>query len=385
LAAIDGSGYMKPRWVSVNELGGKYLQFKNVSNNSLLNKTVAELTEVAATTAEPLTFYNGVDGDLTAAEWKLPSNNLRNSPRYRDTTRIGRVMTSNASKLPPLGRLNPDVAEALCANFWVQTGIASDTGNFAPDTQPLNKRPLRRIESVTAAAWSETYDSTDIQEIEKSINAGSCNNTVKTITGTNTSKGAVLNNKSSVASGHLSVPLVTGSSGYNQLSSNIEINHTADCVSRYGIQDLVGNMSENNSERIFCDYSQDMINLGPTTTLWGGGSEAENRGDGGPDLPFFNTSSQRSEWAVLKQGKYAGQPAAYAAGPANFEIRYRDGSPKRTDYKPWVKISVDSGYCSVVDSTPAKRSGGTNFFKDALTNIWSPFYLPGGAINTSII
>ena len=387
LAAIDGSGsgYMKPRWMSVNELGGKYLQFKNVSNKSLLNKTVAELTEVVATTVEPLTFYNGVDGDLTAAEWKLPSNNLRNSPRYRDTTRIGRVMTSNASKLPPLGRLNSDVAEALCANYWVQTGIASDTENFAPDTQPLNKRPLRRIESVTAAAWSETYDLTEIQNKENGLNPGSCNNAEKTISGINTSKGTVLNNKSSVAIGHLSVPLVTGSSGYNQLSSNIETNHTADCVSRYGIQDLVGNVSENNSERIFCDYSQDMINLGPTTTLWGGGLQAQNKGDGGPDIPFFNTSSQRSDWVVLKEGKYDGQPAAYGALPANFEIRYRDGSPKRTDYKPWVKISVDSGYCSVVDSTPAKRSGGTNFFKDALTNFWSPFYLPGGAINTNII
>jgi hypothetical protein len=385
LAAIDGSGFMKPRWVSVNELGGKYLQFKNSSSNSLLSKTVAELTEVAASTVEPLTFYNGVDGDLTAATWKLPTANLRNSQRYRDTTQIGRVMTSNAAKLPPLGRMTSDIAEALCSNYWVQTGIASDTGNFAPDTQPLNKRPLRRIESVTASAWSETYDTTAIQALEKSTNAGSCNNKVKVINGTNLPKGAVLNNISSTAFGNTFVPMVTGSSGYNQLSSNVEPNHTANCVSRYGIQDLVGNVSEINSERIFCDYSQDVINLGPTTALWSGGAQAENQGDGGPDIPFFNTHAQRSDWAVLKLGKYAGQPAEYGGAPAQFEIRYDDASPKRTDYKPWVKISVDSGYCSIVDSTPSKRSGGTNFFKDALTNIWSPFYLPGGAINTNII
>ena len=77
-ASIASDGYMRPRWVSLNDLGTGNIRFKGAYPD-LLGKTVSEITEVNATTTEPLTLYNGVDGDLTASNFKLPTANLRSS------------------------------------------------------------------------------------------------------------------------------------------------------------------------------------------------------------------------------------------------------------------------------------------------------------------
>lgn len=378
LASVDGSGFMKPRWTTVNDLGAKQLRFKG-AYGELLSKTVDEITEVRTGTTEPLSFYNGVDGDPTAAAFKLPSSTLRNSPRYRGTTRIAKIMTSNSAKLPPLGKLSTLVAETLCSNYFVQTGIASDNGNFSPDSLPQSKRPLRRIEHVTAAAWPEQLNTTGINNYEATTIAGSCNGDVKAMVGTNLVKGALLSNRSTMASALSDIPLLTGSSPYNGLATNTETDHTAKCISRYGIQDLIGNLSEINSERFFCDYTKDKIYMGPVSATWSGGTGAESKGTGGPDIPFFNTNDQRYTWAVLKQGTLSdGSNAA-------FKLTFRDGSPARTDLKPWIHVDAESGYCSIVDKNPTRRTGTTDFFKDVTTGYWNPLYLAGGALNTTMI
>ncbi len=380
LASIDGSGYMRPRWISLNDLGSRRLLFKG-QRTDLIDKTVDQLTEVTPSTTDPLAFYNGTEGDLTTADFKLPGTGLRSSPRYRGTTRIAKVMTSNSAKLPPLGRLHPEIAESVCSNYWVQTGIASDNGNFSPDSQPVRKRLLRRTESVTASAWPAHFDSTTIQNLETgNTTTGNCNNSTRGIAGSNLTKGGLIHNRTAFNNTLGSVPLLTGSSAYNRISSNTDANHTANCVSRYGIQDMVGNMSEQNSERIFCDYSQDAVFIGPVTATWAGGTGAENKGAGGPDINFFNTNDQRNNWAFIRNGTLANGTTE------SFELRFRDGvTSPRSDLRPWIQISPQSGYCSVVDSNPNKRSGLTDFFKDVATGYWSPLYQPGGALNTTIV
>lgn len=378
LASIGSNGYMKPRWASINELGLKRIAFKGASED-LLQKTVDQITEVAASTTEPLTLYNGVDdGTPSTAEFKLPTATLRSSNRYRNTTKLAKIMTSNASKLPPIGKLAPEIADSLCSTYSVQTGIASDTGVFSPDSLPKKKRPLRRIESVASSAWPEAYSAATIQNIERSSSGGSCVNTYKNITGTNIGKGYRIGNRS-VLSDLNDVPIVTGSSNYDRLMSYGDGYHSARCVSRYGVQDAVGNVAEWNSEKLYCDYSQDAINLGPVTGAWSGGSAAQNTGAGGPDFPFFNTNDERNNWSVLRNG------TPTANDGSSFEIRFRNGDPAITNARPWVKISTDSGYCSPVDSNPLKRSGFENFFRDVTTDIWTSIRLPGGALNTSIV
>lgn len=378
LASIASDGYMRPRWISVNDLGTGNIRFK-ADYPALMEKTVNEITEVRAATTEPLTLFNGVEGDGTAASFKLPNSGLRNSPRYRGTTRLAKIFSSNAAKLPPIGRLNPEVAQAICSNYFVQTGVATDGGNFAPNMQPIPKRALRRPDSITASAWPEHFDTSSISAIEASSNDGSCNSSFKNVNGNGVSKGSNLGNRLSASSSLTGVPLVSGSSEFNLISSITEAQHSKKCISRFGIQDLVGNVSESNSERIYCDYSQDQIFFGAVTGTWAGGTGAVNQGASGPEFPFFNTDIEMYEWAILKSG------TPNDGSNSTFELRFDDGSPTRTDLKPWIKISVDSGYCSIVDNNPAKRSGTIDYFKDVATGFWNPVYLPGGAVNTSMI
>ena len=378
LASIDGTGtgYMKPRWVGLNDLSGEKILFKG-SHPDLITKTVAEITEVDSDMTEPLTFYNGVEGDGTNADWKVPSGTLLNSNRYRQTTRLGRILSSNSAKLPPIGRINSSAAYSLCSNYWVQVGSASENGTFAAEGLPVSKRPLRRQESVTASAWPESTDLTKLDSLERSTSAGSCNSRHKNVTGDYLGKGDLLSNRITHFTNTLGgVPLVTGSSPYNGIYSNTESLHTSQCVSRYGVQDIVGNNSEYNSEKIFCDYSQDQSFMGPVAGGWGGGELAENQDDGGPDLSFFNDNDQRNHWGVLKQGTIGGISRG-------FEMKFRDGSSSILNAKPWVRISTDSGYCSVVDNNPAARTGGNNFAD--ITGVWKPIFLPGGALNTTMI
>lgn len=377
LAAIGSDGYMKPRWTTINELALKRVLFKG-TRDVLIDKTVNELTEVAASTTEPLTFYNGREDDGTLAAFKLPKDELRVSSRYKGTSRIGRIMTSNSSKLPPVGKLSPEAAESLCGTYYIQTGIASDSGTFAPDSPVKQKRLLRKPETITANAWPETFDVTKVDDVEKSALPGSCVNAYKNVTGTPIDRGLIIRNTMPVTSNLADSTLVSGSSRYNRLAAYNEGMHSDRCVSRYGIQDIVGNVSENNSERIFCDYSQDRINLGPTTTDTRGAGAA-NIGAGGPDYAFFNNSSERSDWAVLKSGTDSSNNAV------QFEFRFMDGTATRTDIRPWIKISTDSGYCSVVDGNPAKRSGLTNFFRDVSSGYWTQIYAPGGVVNPTIV
>src|SRR5690606_19760758 len=100
----------------------------------------------------------------------------------------------------------------------------------------------------------ENFDSTKITTLEQTTGsspAGSCVNTTKSVfPHPQTEKGAQYGNNLPRSSG--AIPLVTGSSAFNRLADQSQAYHSAACVSRYGIQDIVGNAFEANSERIFC-------------------------------------------------------------------------------------------------------------------------------------
>lgn len=383
LASIGADNNMSPRWFSTTELGLKRVLFKG-ARNSLLSKTVDEITEVETDPSKDQTLYNGFSGDgypNTGANFRLPEKKLRSSPRYRGTTRLARIMASNSAKLPPLGRLPNRVANELCSNFHVQTGIATDSGNFSPDAPPKAKRSLRRIESVTASSWPERYDQNQIQTLEKSNAIGSCVNTTKNISGQDVQRGGTLLNRMSIGNWSIShIPLLTGSSPLHGTSGVEDLFNSSKCISRYGVQDAVGNLGENNSEVIFCDYSQDQANLGLTTGQWNYGNSAINVGsDQGVHVPYFYGSEDNSS-VVLMSGKLKSELT-----PRSFSIKFRDGSAVISDYKPWVKISAESGYCSVVDSNPSRRDPDEgNPFRDP-NGIWSSILSPGGSLNTNLI
>lgn len=381
LAAIDGSGYMHPRWLSIAELSRHEILFKG-QYPDLLNKTVDEITEVSRNNNTPadLTLYNGIEGNIsdTSALFKKPS---LVSNRYRPTTKISRIMSSNAAKLPPLEGLPPEAAARLCDSYNVQIGIAADKNNFFSETAIKKKRLLRRSESTTASAWPENYDHNKINALEQTIASpneiGSCINTTKTINPQqDTLKGNRYENSFPFDIGR--TPLLTGSSSHNVLGTRAQPYHSASCVSRYGIQDIVGNVRESNSELIYCDYSKDRIQLGPVNGNWsptkpGVDGTALNNDD---VHPFFNTEAENDFFIVESATLKNGTPVAFTAFDSNNQVI--------PNFKPSVHISTESGYCSIVDNNPIRREEDSEtIFRDG--NIWNSILNPGGSVNTNLI
>lgn len=380
LAAIDGSGYMHPRWVSISELSKHDIVFKG-QYPDLLNKTVDEITEVSRNNATPadLTLYDGEEGrsEDAGAHFKKPS---LSSNRYRSTTKISRIMSSNAAKLPPLEGIPPEAASRLCSAYNIQVGIATSKDNFYPETGIKQKRLLRRTESTTAAAWPDHYNAAKITALEQtsgSSNAGSCVNTTKSILSHSPPvKGNNYGNSFPKYSG--STPLLTGSSPHNRLAERIESSHSNSCISRYGIQDIIGNTKEVNSERIFCDYTKDQIQLGLVSGDWsatkvGVEGTALNNDD---VFPFFNTDSE-NDWYIVESATLKNStPISFAAYDADNNVI--------NNFQPSVKITTESGYCSVIDDNPLRREENSeSIFRDG--SIWNSLLSFGGSINSSLV
>ena len=395
LASIDSEGYMKPRWVEVDRLVGG-IRFKG-SYGNLIEKTVNEITEVETNPANPPTLFNGFQEDTIAplAEFRLPATNLRHqtNARYRATSQLGKIIASNSSKLPPLASISQQAGEALCATNWVQVGIANDTNQFAAISDVKKKRLIRRTESVTASAWPEHFDEDNIIAIEKNdpVTAGSCMSSARNNFGWAIGKGDYINNANTLYSGMnytaSYLPLLTGSSPYNSFSTLPQSEHSDKCVSKYGVQDAVGNLSEMNSEQIFCDYSGDQMYLGPVKTGWPGTKETREMGDVDPQVSFFNLESEREGWYVLYHdpANGSGQETLkfHFLAPDGVTIASTISAYPNHKLAPWVVRDTNSGYCSVVDSNANTRVSGGNFAD--LTGSWNNIFLPGGALNTTMI
>jgi len=394
LAAIGADGYMKPRWMNLNALAlnnslQNRITYKG-TNGDLLSKTVDDLAAIHfnPTTAAQATFYNGEVGNVSnqaGADWLLPESFLRTSNRYRSTTRLAKIMTSNSSKLPPVGRLELQAVHNICMNSFVQVLIATDGATQISQTEAVKaKRPVRRPESVSAAAWPETYNSAQVSSYEYSSTAGSCNTPAKGILGFSLSKGQLYrnnmpsDNNSNFPGGMPNGPLITGSSPYSFYGSENAGSHTGNCISRYGIQDLVGNMVEYNSEKVFCDYQLDRSFVGETSGSWTP-TNIQNGGSGGPNFPFFNNPSENYYWGILSSGVLSN------GTPIQFKKRLADGvTLVNLDAKPYVEISTSSGYCSVVDNTPGRRTNGADSIYHDVSGTWMSVF-PGGTLNTTMV
>lgn len=369
LAAIDGSGFMKPRWMNLNErvsFGG--------SSTRLLDKTVSQLTAIAS---NGTTLFNGSQDDGTLAEFKVPKSSLRTSNRYRSTTKIAKIMTSNSAKLPPILGIGHDMANTLCEQSYVQVGIGSDT-TFIAASAVKAKRSMTRMEFVASASWPETFSDVDISQRENSTSGGSCNNRTKNITGSFLSKGNYLNNSyprvgSVLTPGPFSA-LVTGSSEYSLDHQHSA--HTEGCISRYGIQDIIGNMAEIGPEYLRCDYSEDQAFVGQVNGTWSP-SDIKNKGDSAAQLPISSTEYAQRYDRVLLEGTIGGVTQS-------FKITFRDSTPPITNARPWVRSTTDSGYCAFTDNNPSRRSGLTNYFRD-LNGTWEQLFNPDGTTNPDVL
>lgn len=321
---VNSTGHYKPRWIPIS---GLFDRLKTVAAHpdsdglDLYNKKMSEVL------SHPSLY------DATTV--KAPTADLITSYRYKPTSTIARVATSNSAKLPPLDGLSAIDFNKLCSTYKIQVGLETSTKPFTLlDNKVYDKRMMRKKESTVASAWPQTYDSTKVTDIEQGVYTEGgiekgCNSVTKLATaGTNSfSKNSFITTTfPHSASAHTA--LMTGNSSRDQNGNNA---NTEKCVSRFGVQDIVGNLKEYNSDQIFCDYNEDQLYLG-----------------------------------------VQGNPA--------LSTRVGASSPIYSDtLTAWVLSTNNSGTCSIVESG-ASRTG--NFVSNSLV---SPIFNFLGNLDNSVI
>jgi hypothetical protein len=255
----DLSGKLHARWLGLNQLFGATYIHSTTDSNTATN----QITLWNKTPSQILT-----SGLYDSISTLAPNADLISNPNIynKDTTPLARIVTSNASKLPPLQGLGASEFNKICSSYKVQVGFQKSTSTtFSAMTTALSKRIMRKLESTIASAWPSHLSDTDVTNIEKT----GCNGSNKTKTGTSSLvKGDSLSLKLPIA-GSTTTPFHTGSSAIDQDG----ISSTEKCNSKYGVQDLVGNLSEINSDQFFCRYlnSSDalrpLLYLGPQGVL----------------------------------------------------------------------------------------------------------------------
>jgi hypothetical protein len=254
-------GHWRPRWLSLNSLFGRLkLDSQILENNNISKNTISDILA-----------NNKLYNSSTVKVPSLGDNPLPLAARgiNVDKTPLVRIMTSNASKLPPLTGLTQDQYQQVCSSYKIDVGYGIGTNLFSK-IESKTKRLLRRSEFVVSTAWPSLYpdakklqlengkDFSDTSQIKTSCNtldkADSRQNqqglnSVSVTAGKSFSALFPQNNRGGTSIS--TAPFLTGSS---LIDTDIEpMFSTEKCVSRFGVQDLIGNMQELLSDRVFCN------------------------------------------------------------------------------------------------------------------------------------
>lgn len=353
------------RWYSVGDLE---IIKEGAGSKSIIKRTLAQVT------TDP-ELFNGTN-------YISPSGGQLNDQRIKSSSVIGRIISSPAAKLPPITNLSQTAAQALCETYSVDIGYSTDGLNFLPLTSSKQKRLLTRRELVVAGAWSDSannglpenfdWNNTNIFNLESgTTQAGYCVTPNKTTTETISSPAhkaamrATMPGRGFANSSARKGLLFSGS------SNNDGTTHSKLCISRWGIQDIIGNAEEISTERLFCDYGQDQIYFGgysggagdPTLSV-----RAPNYDGTFNDFEFYSSVTK-----ILRE---------VDDGNGGVTVEQVLGNNGRM----WVDNPPGSGYCSIVDTSDP----GSNYsnlwtrYRDNSGNFWGIFN-PDGTINTNII
>lgn len=279
LAYKNSSGDYIPRWIPVSNL-----------INSVYAKTYDASDTIVSSTK--LELYNKTLDEIQANEHLYDTSDFVAPPlpsRYnalhlKRNFPIVRIATSNGSKLPPLDAVSQDDLQAICGTYKVDVGVKKDSGNFVSFSGIKQKRLIRKKEITIAAAWPEKFEEGD--PVSASPAAGSiswhernsCSTSTKTRSNYPLAYGGGTVKASTPVVGHVIIPyaightndmgsdrladIMTGSSASDK-ADLASVDSTEKCVSRFGIQDLIGNMNETTSDEIFCDYRPESA-----ATMW---------------------------------------------------------------------------------------------------------------------
>lgn len=342
LAAVGTDTNWKARWFPTNHLD----QIKenedpqNTNKIDIYGMTVNEVKNV------PSLYRSG-------SNYQVIGDSFLNENRLDTETPISRIFSANHAKLPPLRGLTSDQYNKVCSTYSIQVGIESEGNGFVALSAPKKKRLPRRNEIIMSSEFPEFpeyYDSNNdhyIRDIEtdRVFGGGGCNGEINNSPSIQRTPGVEY--YSDATDG----VYFTGSSAKDNPSGR----HSGLCVSRYGIQDLIGNLAETESQKLFCDFSLDKLYLGKYSAGIGEINES------------LEINNLYETW-FLK----------------NIQILDKDGNPILVDneWLPYEVVDQDSGYCSIVDDDLDQFSSSSNF-RDL--ELFKNIFNPDGSANGDII
>ncbi len=360
-------GNWTARWFGLNKLFRNNLIAPVNGAVTLYNKTVDQVLAMTG-------FYSpGTQPNVWPQQMRF----------NKSTTPIGKIISSNNAKLPPLGSLAQIDVYDLCQLYQVELGAydsaaGSGSGVFYQSAAPAKKRIMTKKEFNVVAAWPDidssatsgdpavnTYDLDMINGIEQGTAGVSpmyMHPRIKLSGGlVDVSDQAGCNTQGKLSGGRdawwdqkltplfpsvwgEADPYLWGGSSSNDANST-SVNSSR-CISKFGVQDLVGNMMEVVAEQIFCDFSGEVMYLGPAkddqpssirmSVNQGLGAPVMTGGDvslGGPDEVYTGGDRSLSWW---------GSAFPYVTGP---------GAPLYA----WVLSQQNTGQCSTAQIGGARE------------------------------
>lgn len=306
LPYVNTSGRYIPRWFSINTLFDKIVPTGG-SPLSIASKTVSQVL------AEPNLY------DSTAV--KAPTADLLTNARYSSSTTMMRLFTSNGANLPGLTGLSQMDYNKICNSYKVMVGIETSTKGFIGLDSVKSKRLMRKKESISASAWPAQYDNAKVSSLEsgtftENSNYKGCNSSTRIVSVGNPIAGRSNLSKGNTipptfpTDGRVNTSVMVGSSALNGANSSTE-----KCVSRFGVQDIIGNLIEVNGDEIFCDYTQDKLFLGVPNSVSNSLSYAGNTFFDPLNMsPWVLPTPNSGSCSLVESGAYrAGQ---YSSGGA---------------------------------------------------------------------
>jgi hypothetical protein len=242
--------------VDINEAGCPYTSYEDNPNCTTQGCIGLELPSVAQFVDGQI-FYHRIDGKcyvLEGGAWN-----------EWDTANISQLLTVvgnvNRMDLPPITNISPTVATTTCTSRAIP---AMD--QF--DVTGLTFNLPRRIEQVAYSAWDDSFSDVSILNREAGValdNFPACN--------TSNASGLQHGFSETIipSDGFFYAITGTGNSGIRLLSTGSLV--TRQCVSKYGLQDVIGNAKEwaqgtidcTTSNACFLDTSFDVNNSGVIT------------------------------------------------------------------------------------------------------------------------
>lgn len=174
-----------------------------------------------------------------------------NDISYGSANAFGEDMAANKVNLPSINSMTPHQAYRLCEAQTVNLDLQGSDTEF-------HKRTLRKKEFAAASMWPSSLSTTDMHNLETDITADSCNTGVPSRQGND--------NLDEDFEDEYWIIAKNGDGNYNDPRKPTGTTDTRNCRSRYGIQDMVGNVAEIVSDHIQCKSSNSVCSMSTSVT-----------------------------------------------------------------------------------------------------------------------